>query len=263
MEPDTLKILTRFVKAVFYALTAVLVVVILYILWTLNYDVIFRYFGRILGGTWLTIQLVSLSVFIGFFIALPVAIMRVSHIPWLRHPAYGFIFFFRGTPLLVQLFFIYYGLAQVDLVRHTFLWPVFRDAYWCALIAFALNTGGYSAEILRGAIQAVPKGEVEAARAIGMSLVTAYRRIILPRAFRLAIPAYGNEIIFMLKGTALASTITLYELTGIARLVNARTYQPVEAYLSAGVLYMVLTYIFLQAWQLFERRANRYLAAQG
>jgi polar amino acid transport system permease protein len=164
---------------------------------------------------------------------------------------------------LVQLFFIYYGLAQVDLVRHTFLWPVFRDAYWCALIAFALNTGGYSAEILRGAIQAVPKGEVEAARAIGMSLVTAYRRIILPRAFRLAIPAYGNEIIFMLKGTALASTITLYELTGIARLVNARTYQPVEAYLSAGVLYMVLTYIFLQAWQLFERRANRYLAAQG
>jgi len=261
MEPDTLRIVTRLVKGVFYALTALIVVAVLYVLWTLNYDVIFRYFGRILSGTWLTVQLVSLSVFFGFFIALPVALMRVSASPWLRHPAYGFIFFFRGTPLLVQLFFIYYGLAQLDIVRHTFLWPVFKEAYWCALIAFALNTGGYSAEILRGAIQAVPRGEIEAARAIGMPLVTAYRRIILPRAFRLAIPAYGNEIIFMLKGTALASTITLYELTGIARLVNARTYQPVEAYLSAGVLYMLLTYLFLQAWQALERRANRHLAA--
>lgn len=263
MEPDTQRIVTRIVKGVFYALTALIVAVVVYILWTLNYDVIFRYFGRILGGTWLTVQLVTLSVFFGFFIALPVAIMRVSASPWLSGPAYGFIFFFRGTPLLVQLFFIYYGLAQLDIVRHTFLWPVFKDAYWCALIAFALNTGGYSAEILRGAIQAVPRGEIEAARAIGMSQMVTYRRIILPRAFRLAIPAYGNEIIFMLKGTALASTITLYELTGIARLVNARTYQPVEAYLSAGVLYMLLTYLFLQAWQAFERRANRHLAAGG
>lgn len=204
-----------------------------------------------------------LSVVLGFFVALPTALMRVSSNPLLSYPAYGFIYFFRGTPLLIQIFFIYYGFAQLDFIRESFLWPVFKQAYWCALFTFILNTGAYSAEILRGAIQAVPAGEIEAARAFGMGRWVAYRRIILPRAFRIAMPAYGNEIIFMLKGTALASTITLLDLTGVARTLIARTFTPIELFLAAGVVYMALTYCFLRVWTRIEKRANRYLAVRG
>ena len=250
-------------KAILYAAVALLLFLLAFTLWKLNYGVIVQRFGQLLGGTALTVQLVAVSVVLGFFIALPMAMMRVSADSRLRYTAYGFIFFFRGTPLLVQMFFIYYGLAQLEIVRASFLWPVFKEAYWCALIAFTLNTGAYSAEILRGAIQAVPAGEIEAARAIGMSRALAYRRVILPRAFRIALPAYGNEIILMVKGSALASTITLLDLTGMARTIIARTYMPVEIFLAAGLIYMVLTFAFIQAWTHIEKRANRYLTARG
>lgn len=259
MESILIRLLKFLGKAVFYGLVALLVFLVGYILWNLNYDVIFAQFGRLAGGTVMTIQLVAASVFIGFFVALPTALMRVSANPLFNIPAYGFIFFFRGTPLLVQMFFIYYGLAQLEFIRESFLWPVFKEAYWCALIAFTLNTGAYSAEILRGAIQAVPAGEIEAARAIGMSKVLAYRRIILPRAFRIGLPAYGNEIILMIKGSALASTITLLDLTGMARTIIARTYTPVEIFLAAGVIYILLTVIFVEIWKRIETRGNRYL----
>jgi len=263
MEAAGARILTWIGKGVFYALIAVLLFLVGHTLWNLNYAVVFGRFGQLLGGTLLTVKLVATSVIIGFFLALPAALMRVSVNPWLRYPAYGFIFFFRGTPLLVQMFFIYYGLAQLEIVRDSFLWPVFKEATWCALIAFTLNTGAYSAEIIRGAIQAVPAGEIEAARAIGMSRALAYRRVILPRALRIALPAYGNEIILMLKGSALASTITLLDLTGMARTIVARTYTPVEIFLAAGVIYMVVTFAFIQVWSHIERRANRYLTAGG
>lgn len=263
MEAGTLRLLGWIGRGVFYAFVALLVFLLGYTLWHLNYGVIFAQFGKLLGGTAMTIQLVASSVIVGFFVALPTALARVSPNPWLRYPAYGFIFFFRGTPLLVQVFFIYYGLAQLDFVRESFLWEVFKDAYWCALIAFTLNTGAYSAEILRGAIQAVPHTEIEAARAIGMSKALAYRRVILPRAFRIGLPAYGNEIILMVKGSALASTITLLDLTGMARTIIARTYTPVEIFLAAGVIYIVLTFAFIQTWTHIERRANRYLTSHG
>lgn len=263
MDSRAWQIATYVGKALLYAAVALLLFLLAYTLWNLNYGIIFQRFGQLLGGTALTIELVAASVVLGFFIALPMALMRVSDDPWLRYPAYGFIFFFRGTPLLVQMFFIYYGLAQLEIVRMSFLWPVFKEAYWCALIAFTLNTGAYSAEILRGAIQAVPAGEIEAARAIGMPRSLAYRRVILPRAFRIALPAYGNEIILMVKGSALASTITLLDLTGMARTIIARTYTPVEIFLAAGVIYIVLTFAFIQAWTLIEKRANRYLTARG
>jgi len=263
MQPETKERLARIAWWIFYAFTALFLIAIVYGLSTLNYAVIFKNFGRILGGAYLTIELVTLSVIIGFFVALPTALMRVSPNPLLRYPAYWFIYFFRGTPLLIQIFFIYYGFAQLDIIRESFLWPVFKQAYWCALFTFVLNTGAYSAEILRGAVEAVPAGEIEAARAIGMSKFHAYRRIILPRAFRIAMPAYGNEIIFMLKGTALASTITLLDLTGVARTLIARTFTPIELFLAAGVVYMALTYCFLWAWTRIEKRANRYLTAKG
>ena len=147
-----------------------------------------------------------------------------------------YIFFFRGTPLTHPIFLIYYGLSQFEWIKHSALWPFLREPYWCAVITLGLHTTAYIAEILRGALQAIPEGEVEACRAIGMSKFTMYRQILLPRAFGIMLPAYSNEIILMLKGSALASTITLLDLTGMARTIIARTYTPEEVYIAAGFL---------------------------
>jgi len=227
-----------------------------------NFEVIIDNMPKLLEGAGLTIELVALALLLGMILALPTALMRESERWWLRAPAYGYIFFFRGTPLLVQIFLVYYGLGQFEAVRESILWPILREPFWCAIIAFALNTGAYTAEILRGAIEAVPAGAVEAARAYGMSRALSYRRIILPQAFRIAMPAYGNEIILMLKGSALASTITLLDLTGMARTVIARTYMPVEIFLAAGVLYLLMTFVFTQGYRQLERRLNRHLQLQ-
>lgn len=226
----------------------------------MNVDVIVANLPKLLEGAALTLELVALSLLLGGLIALPLALMRVSERRWLRLPAYAYVFVFRGTPLLVQIFLVYYGLGQFQAVRTGALWPILREPYWCAIIAFALNTGAYTAEILRGAIQAVPAGEVEAAKAFGMSRALSLRRIILPRAVRIALPAYGNEVILMLKGSALASTITLLDLTGMARTVIARTYMPVEIFLAAGLIYLAITFAFVQLYRLAERRLGRHVA---
>ncbi len=227
----------------------------------MNLDVITANLPKLLQGAALTLELVALSLLAGALLALPLALMRVSERRWLRLPAYAYIFVFRGTPLLVQIFLVYYGLGQFAGVRASALWPILREPYWCAIIAFALNTAAYTAEILRGAIQAVPVGEVEAAKAFGMSRALSLRRIILPRALRIALPAYGNEVILMLKGSALASTITLLDLTGMARTIIARTYMPVEIFLAAGLIYLAITFVFVQLFRLLERRLGRHLAA--
>jgi polar amino acid transport system permease protein len=211
---------------------------------------------RLLGGALLSVELVALSVAAGLLIAGPVAMMRASANPLLRALPWPYVFFFRGTPLLVQIFLIYYGLGQFEAVRESWAWTLLREAYWCAVIAFTLNTAAYSAEILRGGIQAVPRGEIEAARAIGMSRLQVYRRVVLPRAFRIALPAYGNEIVFMIKGSALASTITLMDLTGVARTLVARTYKPVEVFLAAGLLYLVIVYGVTWLLRRLERRLS-------
>ncbi len=225
----------------------------------MNLDVIIDNLPKLLEGALLTVELIVISVAVGALLALPLGLARVSEQPWVRTPAWAYVFFFRGTPLLVQLFLVYYGLGQFEAVRESVLWPVLREPYWCAIIALTLNTAGYVAEIWRGAILAVPTGEIEAARACGMSRALAYRRVILPRAFRIALPAYGNEIILLLKGSALASTITLLELTGMARTIIARTYMPVEIFVAAGVIYLLLTFLFTRAFRRLEQRANRYL----
>lgn len=227
----------------------------------MNLDVITANLPKLLQGAALTLELVAVSLLAGALLALPLALMRVSERGWLRVPAYAYIFVFRGTPLLVQIFLVYYGLGQFAGLRASALWPILREPYWCAIIAFALNTAAYTAEILRGAIQAVPVGEVEAAKAFGMSRALSLRRIILPRAFRIALPAYGNEVILMLKGSALASTITLLDLTGMARTIIARTYMPVEIFLAAGLIYLAITFVFVQLFRLLERRLGRHLQA--
>lgn len=225
----------------------------------MNFQAILDSLPKLLSGTVLTLELVGVSLLIGLLLALPMALMRVARRPLVRMLPYGFIFFFRGTPLLVQIFMIYYGASQFEWVRESALWPILREPYWCAIIAFALNTGAYTAEILRGAIQAVPPGEIEAARAIGMSLPLAYRRIILPQAVRIGLPAYGNEIILMIKGSALASTITLLDLTGMARTLIARNYLPVEMFLAAGLIYLAMTLVLTQLFKVLERRLGRHL----
>lgn len=225
----------------------------------MNFEVIIDNLPQLLEGALLTVELIIISVIAGAVLALPIGLARVAEHWWIRTPAWGYVFFFRGTPLLVQIFLVYYGLGQFEAVRESALWPILREPYWCAIIALTLNTAGYVAEILRGAIQAVPNNEIEAAKAFGMTTITRYRRVILPRAFRIAMPAYGNEIILLLKGSALASTITLLDLTGMARTIIARTYMPVEIFLAAGVIYLLLTFVFTRGFRHIERRANRYL----
>lgn len=218
----------------------------------MKWDVILGMIPLLAKGALMTIELVVISGAIGLVLSVPLALMRVNRTPWINALPRAYIFFFRGTPLLVQLFLVYYGLGQFEAVRASVLWIVLRDAYWCAVITFSLHTAAYIAEILRGAIQAVPGGEIEAARALGMVPRQVYARIILPRAVRIAIPAYGNEIILMLKASALASTITLMDLTGTARTIYAKNYLPVETFLTAGAFYMVLTYALTLAVKRME-----------
>lgn len=211
---------------------------------------------KLAEGAWLTLQLLVISGGIGLILAVPLAILRVQKRLWVNIFPRFYAFCFRGTPLLVQLFLVYYGLGQFEWVRDSMLWPVLREAYWCAVITFSLHTAAYISEILRGAIQAVPSGEIEAARALGMSHVQVYRRIILARAFRMAIPAYGNEVILMLKATALASTVTLLDLTGVAKTISAKNYMPVETFISAGAFYLAMTYVLTWAFRFLERRLH-------
>ena len=222
-------------------------------------DILTEYWPRYLSGAWLTIQLVVISAILGLLLAVPVALARLSKNPAIHGTATAYSLFFRGTPLLVQIFLIYFGLGQFDIVRSSFLWPFLREAYVCALITFVLNTAAYSAEVVRGGILAVPKGEIEAARASGMSTFTAYRLVILPRAFSIALPAYSNEVIILMKGTALASTITMLELMGEAQLISSRTYKPIQVFVIAGIIYYLLTLVITWVFRVLERRYNRYL----
>jgi len=221
-------------------------------------DILTEYWPKYLSGAWLTIQLVVISGILGLLLAVPVALARLSANPAIRGTATAYSLFFRGTPLLVQIFLIYFGLGQFGIIRSSFLWPFLREAYVCALITFVLNTAAYSAEVVRGGILSVPKGEIEAARASGMSSFTTYRLVILPRAFSIALPAYSNEVIILLKGTALASTITLLELMGQAQLISSRTYKPIQVFILAGIVYYVLTLIITWIFRVLERRYNRY-----
>lgn len=224
-----------------------------------NWQVIINSLPSLLGAVPLTLQLVFISCVVGLGLGLVLALMRLSQIKILSYLAFGYGFFFRGTPLLVQLFLIYYGLGQFEWIRSLPIWqPILSQAYWCALIAFSLNTSAYVAEIIRGALLAIPKGELEAADAIGMSARQKLTRIRLPRAFGIMLPAYNNEIIFMLKGSALASTVALMDITGTARTIAARTYTMLELLFAAAVVYLVLSWVLMFAFGQMERYFSRH-----
>ena len=214
---------------------------------------------RLIGGFWLTLQLLILGLAVGGLIAVACALAWRSPVPPLRWLIRGYTGFFRGTPLIAQIFLIYYGAGQFSAeLRAIGVWTVFREAYWCAIITFALNTGAYTAVILRGALDAIPRGQVEAGRSLGFTRWQVFRLILWPQALRVGLPAYGNEVIYLLKGTAVASTITLFDLMGVARAIYASTFQ-FDIYLAAAVLYIAVAALI--AWGL--RRLEARLKVPG
>ena len=210
----------------------------------------------LIAGVPLTLKLAFYSIAAGAVFAVLLALMRLSRNRALDYAARSYVFVFRGTPLLVQIFLIYYGLGQFPEVRESVLWPFFREPYWCALLALTLNTAAYSSEIIRGGILSVPFGQIEAARACGMSRGLIFRRITMPQGLIVALPAYGNEIILMTRSTALASVITLMEVTGIASKIIAETFRPVEVFVCAGAIYLLLNFAISRAVALLERRLS-------
>jgi arginine/ornithine transport system permease protein len=211
------------------------------------------------AGLLTTLELLALSLAFGLAAAMPLAVMRASSRKALWVPVWLYTYAIRGTPMLVQLFLIYYGLAQFDAVRASFLWPWLSSAWFCAVLAFSVNTCAYTTEMIAGAIRATPHGEVEAARAFGMSWAQVMRRIVLPSALRRCLPAYSNEVILMLQGTSLASVVTLLDLTGAAREMNSRYFLPFEAFLTAGAFYLVLTFALVAGFRRAEARWLAYL----
>ncbi|OLP46750.1 ABC transporter permease [Rhizobium oryziradicis] len=212
-------------------------------------------FPKLLSGVPLTLQLAGTSILLGFVLALTLALMQQGEHRLIVWPIRTFVAAFRGTPLLVQIFLIYYGLGQFrPSLQMMGLWWLFREPYWCAILALTLNTAAYGSEILRGAIRNVPRGLGEAAAALGMSRVLSLRFVILPIALRQAIPAYGNEIILMVKGTSLASIITLMEVTGIAQGLISQSYRAIEVFVAAGTIYLVINFIIVRALSALEAR---------
>lgn len=212
------------------------------------------------GGFVTTIQLVFLSLLIGAIIALPLGILRTSKNPWINKPIWFYVYLFRGTPLIVQLFLIYYGTAQIESIKGTWLWDeLLAEAFYPCLIAFVLNSAAYTTEIIRGAINNTPKGEIEAAKAYGMSWAIRMRRIILPSAFRRALPNYANEVIFMLHASAIASVVSIVDLTGAARDIYSRYYAPFDAFLFVASIYLCITLIIIFAFRHIENKMLAHL----
>jgi octopine/nopaline transport system permease protein len=218
--------------------------------------------GQLLAATPLTIALWISCIAIGGVLAIFIAWARVGGFWPLEKLAAGYIFVFRGSPLLIQTFLLYYGVSQFAQVRQSFFWPVLRDPFNSAVISLALCTAGYTAEIWRGGLQAVPGREIEAARAVGMSGFTLFRRIIAPIALRQALPAYSTEIVLMMKSTALASLVTVWEVTGVAQRIISHTYRTFEVFICAALIYLVLNFIVIRALGLLERRLSPHLRAR-
>jgi polar amino acid transport system permease protein len=225
----------------------------------MNLDILQKYGPRMLDGLLVTIELVAISVTIGALLALPIALARLSKSRWLRGVSFGYVYFFRGTPLLAQTYLLYYGSGQF---RHFFadvgLWWFFREAFYCCLLAFTLNTAAYQAEILRGAIRSIPHDEIDAAKALGLRSGLIFRHIILPQALIVALRPLGNEVVLMIKGSAVAAIVTVFDLMGVTRLAYSRTFD-MSVYLWAAVLYLTLVETLRRVVNLIERRLARHM----
>ena len=220
----------------------------------MDLDLMINSLPKLLSATLTTLKLLSLSLIFGLIIGLIFAIMRLSKNKFVSNFSYGFSYVFRGTPLLVQIFIIYFGLGQIEYLRSTILWTILKEPYWCAIIAFSLNTGAYTSEILRSAFQTIKPGLIEAGKSLGISSKIIFYKIQIPIAIKQSLPAYGNEIILMLKGTSLASTVTLMDLTGVAKYIISTTFKPVEVFIVAGSIYLFLTFLIHNFIKFAEKR---------
>jgi octopine/nopaline transport system permease protein len=214
---------------------------------------------KIATGVVLTLKLLVVSLLLGTALGIGAALMRISGSRLLAWPSFAYSYVFRGTPMLVQLFIIYYGLSQFEGLRNSMLWPILREPFWCAVIALSLNEGAYAAEILRAAIRGVDQGLHEAGRALGLSPRQRFMHVTAPIAVRLALPAYGNEMIGLLKGTALVSMIAMNDITGVARTIVAKTFAPYEIFISAAIVYLSITWVIQHGIRAAERHFNRYI----
>ena len=220
----------------------------------MDIELMINSFPKLLSAAAITLKLLSVSLIIGLFIGLFFAILRINKNIFISKFAYGYSYVFRGTPLLVQIFIIYFGLGQIEYLRSTVLWVILKEPYWCAIIAFALNTGAYTSEILRSAFQTIKPGIIEAGKSLGISNRVIFYKIQIPIAIRQSLPAYGNEIILMMKGTSLASTVTIMDLTGVAKYIISTTFKPIEVFIVAGGIYLFMTFIIHNVIKFLEKK---------
>ena len=220
----------------------------------MDFELMINSFPKLLNAAVVTLKLLSVSLIVGLFIGLLFAILRLNKNIFINKFAYGYSYVFRGTPLLVQIFIIYFGLGQIESLRSSFLWVILKEPYWCAIIAFALNTGAYTSEILRSAFQTIKPGIIEAGKSLGISNKIIFYKVQIPIAIRQSLPAYGNEIILMLKGTSLASTVTLMDLTGVAKYIISTTFKPIEVFIVAGGIYLFMTFIIHNIIKFLEKK---------
>ncbi len=220
----------------------------------MDLELMINSFPKLLNAAVITLKLLSVSLIIGLFIGIFFAILRLNKNIFINRFAYGYSYVFRGTPLLVQIFIIYFGLGQIEYLRSTVLWIILKEPYWCAIIAFALNTGAYTSEILRSAFQTIKPGIIEAGKSLGISNKVIFYKIQIPIAIRQSLPAYGNEIILMMKGTSLASTVTIMDLTGVAKYIISTTFKPIEVFIVAGGIYLFMTFIIHNVIKFLEKK---------
>ena len=220
----------------------------------MDIELMINSFPKLLNAAVITLKLLSVSLIIGLFIGLFFAILRLNKNIFINRFAYGYSYVFRGTPLLVQIFIIYFGLGQIEYLRSTVLWVILKEPYRCAIIAFALNTGAYTSEILRSAFQTIKPGIIEAGKSLGISNKVIFYKIQIPIAIRQSLPAYGNEIILMMKGTSLASTVTIMDLTGVAKYIISTTFKPIEVFIVAGGIYLFMTFVIHNVIKFLEKK---------
>ena len=220
---------------------------------------IYKNFFEIIKGLDNTLLLLLISLPIGFILSLIFALGRVSKFTFISKTISAYIFVIRGTPLLVQIYLIYFGLGSIKFIRESFLWYLLKEPFWCGVLALTINTVAYGAEIFRGGIQSISREQIESGQALGFGRFMMLKKIILPIAIRKVLPSYGNELILMVKATSLVSLTTYMEMTGIARRLMAKTFAPVEAFIAAGILYLFLNFLMVQFVKYLEWKYNPHL----
>ena len=230
---------------------------------SIDFALIIDSIPKMLMGIGLTFQLLFLSLGLGTALAIILLLMRISGRWYLTVPAMVYIYIFRGTPILVQIFIIYHGLPQFEFIRESIFWSILREPFGCAIIALTLNTGAYVSEIFRGGVLGVDRGLKEAGAALGLSVTHRFIYITSPIAIRLCLPAYSNDVVSLMKSTALASTITLLDMMGIARTIVAETYAPYEVFISVMFIYLIITWVIQRTFGWIEKRMSRHVRSEA